>query len=326
MKINLNNATIEEIRSVYLDIVRIHGGNAYKSDWLSKNGYNKLTYQIRKRKIHWIKFREECGIKGVKRAPIRKETLEELMEIYKTLIKKHGEKAYSSDWLRRKGHQGLLKQVRSKHDLTWNEFRKKCGIDKVFIRKIMSIDELIPEYLLILKKHGKTTYRTQSWMGRHGYRWMTDHVRKSDISWVDFNRKIGFKVKRLGSEYDIDELVEEYKKVVKKHGENAYRSTWMTDNGYLWLYQRSRKLGFYWDDFRKKCEFNNTLQRKKFRIKELLEEFKPIKNEHGDNTCKIKWMMNNGYRWITEQVLSYDIKWSQFVQMSKDEIEMEFHW
>jgi len=327
VKINLHNSTMEELYSVYLDIVKIHGEKAYNSNWLSGNGYSRIVNQIRKRNISWIDFRKKCGFKIINKFKRRNETLEELMDIYKSLIRKHGEKAYSSNWICKNGHQWLANQVRVKHKLTWNEFRKKSGIDKVLIRKIKPINELITEYLLILKKHGEIKYRSQLWMVKNGYRWITNHVRKNNISWIDFNRKTGIKVKPIRREYNIDELIESYKRAVKKHGENAYRSTWMSNNGYLWLYQRSRKLGFYWADFRKKCGFNKPLQRERLSIQELLEEFKSIESIHGeDDTRKVKWMMNNGYRWITEQVLNYDIKWNCFIQMSKKEIEMEFKW
>ncbi|HUU88872.1 MAG TPA: hypothetical protein VMX17_14130, partial [Candidatus Glassbacteria bacterium] len=149
------------------------------------------------------------------------------------------------------------KQVTRKYKLSWNEFRKKCGVDVTLTRMDLSLEDLMEEYKAIIEEHGEKAY-SSPWMRKNGYEWIyTQSIRKHKLSWNEFRKKCGveFKSKFESRDLSLDDLIEEYQPIIKEHGEKAYSSGWIIENGYKWIYKQiNEKHKIPWSHFVQMCK------------------------------------------------------------------------
>jgi len=310
-----DNLSLENLKDEYKKVVKKHGEDAYSSSWLNKNNYSWLCQQISKKyKIKWDVFRGQCGFDVKLKYTKREETLKDLIDEYKQIVEKYGEIAYSCNWLIHNGYNWLYEQVFKKHKIKWGDFRKQCGFDNVLQRENLSLKDLKEEYKNIVKEYGEDAY-SSNWIRNNGYSWLYSQVSVTyRIKWNNFKIQCGFnnQLKRLN--LSLEDLKEEYKNIVKEHGEDAYSCSWLNKNGYGWLHQQiwlKHKLS--WDDFKKQCGFNNQLQRLTLSLEDLKEEYKKIVKKYGEKAYSSDWLNKNGYRWIYKQVSQkHKIRWNDF--------------
>ena len=243
------NETLEELIGIYKSIVLKNGEKTYSCKWVIENGHKWIYRQVtKKHKISWPKFRKKCGID----ATLNREdvlSLNDLVEEYKSITKEHGEKAYSSDWIQKNGYSWLYDQVSNKHKLSWDDFRKKSGIDVIFNRKDVLLEDLIEKYKSIIREHGEKAYSCE-WLRKNGYLWLYEQINKKyGMEWNDFRKQCGIDVIFKRKNLSLNDLMEEYESIIKESGEKAYSCGWMDKNSHNWLCTQVRKHDIPWPHF-----------------------------------------------------------------------------
>ena len=240
--------SLKELQEIYVAIVEEHGEKAYSCEWMSKNGYNWLYLQsLQKHKIKWNDFRKQCGINN-------ELNLEDIIKKYQSIVDEYGEKAYRSQWILKNGYSWIYTRISKKHGLEWNDFKAMCGFNNKLRREILSIKGLIEEYKSIVKEHGKKAYSSE-WIAKNEYGWLYQQVtRKHKIKWDEFRIQCEIDIK-LNRFMTLEELIEEYKSIVKEYGKKAYSSEWIAKNEYGWLYEQvSKKHKISWKQFIQMCK------------------------------------------------------------------------
>jgi len=317
---------LEELQNIYIAIVEKHGEKAYSCEWIQKSECRWLYVQVsRKYKIKWNDFRKQCGIHV---ELFKTKTLQDIVEEYKSIVVKYGEKAYRCQWMNENGYNWLYQQVRIKHKLSWNEFKKMCGVDRILMRIDLSLENLIEEYKSIVLEHGEKAYNIL-WMKENKNQWLCDQVRsKYNLSWDEFRRLCGFEfdnkfAKRIET---LNDLIKKYKLVVGKYGEKAYSCEWMKRNGYGWIYDLCKRYTSSWREFKKLCGIFD-IYRRNVSFEYLIDEYSRVIKTHGELSYRTKWLIGNGYGWIVSQIHErFNMSWKQFVQMCKPKVEVEFTW
>jgi len=321
------NFSINDLIKEYKIIVEEHEEKAYNSSWIQKNGYYWLFSQVtRKYKMKWNEFKNKCGFNFILKKEIL--SLAQLKEKYKEIVLKHGKKAYSSKWIIKNNYHWLYRQVIKNHKMKWNEFKESCGIKDMLRKDLISLEEIIKEYKLIVKEHGKKAY-SSGWIIKNKYGWLYWQIsKKYKFKWNDFRKQCGFDFEFQKKGLSLEELIKEYKLIVKEHGEKSYSSTWMTKNGYQWLCQQVNiKYKMKWIDFRKQCGIDIELNRF-MTLEVLIEEYKTRVKKYGEKAYSSGWILkSSNFGWLFNQVTRINkIPWAQFIQMCKSQIEVDFEW
>jgi len=183
--------------------------------------------------------------------------------------------------------------------------------------KVLFFEDLKSIYIQIVNEYGKDTYSCV-WMKKNGFGWLYEQVvKKYKIKWNTFREDCGVYVVFRRTNLSLQNLIKEYKKVVKKHKEKAYSNEWMRQNGYLWLCQQiAQKHKMKWNEFKKLCGFDSILVKRTLPLESLIKEYKKIVKKYKEEAYSCTWMKKNGYDWLYRQVSNkYRIPWKQFIQM-----------
>lgn len=245
----------EELIAEYKRVRCKHGKKTQSSVWMREHGYAWIEQHVHKRKKIWWDFKKDAGFDDpvVSHPSLSKK---KLIQAYKTLVKKEGEKALYCNWLFKNGYTWLYNQARN-HFESWNKFKVETQVaTDALRRKSHTVEELIQEYQRLRRKHGKRL-SSSSEMLREGYGWILKQAAERGLKWNQFRKKAGFNdtfAKKIGMSFEM--IVEEYQKILAKHGTVATSRKWMLDNGYFHIYDRcriNRGLKMSWPDFVALC-------------------------------------------------------------------------
>jgi hypothetical protein len=245
-----------------------------------------------------------------------KYTLEDLIKVYQSVRKKHGDKAKSCKWIEKQGYSWLYNQVR-KRGFFWNDFKEQCGFkEKPLKSNNVSEMGLIKEYQELRKKHGDKT-KSCEWLINNGYGGLYQRATRGKTSWDDFKKKAGFDEEPLKRKMDLEELIKIYQDIRKEHGDKAINSRWFRNGEHAWLYgQVCKKYKIKWEDFKNKAGFKDEPLNRFVTFEELLQSYRDVRERHSEANSS-GWMIRNDYGWIYTQVRKkYKMKWDEFKKQS----------
>jgi len=287
----------------------------------------------------------------------KKIPLNDLVEEYKSIVERHGDCAFNSNWFQKYRENGVLqyqwlyRQVSKSYKIKWSDFVIEiCGYKVTpFFRKSLSVQELIEKHKEMYKELGNCVLSSK-WMvdqrenKRRKYYWMMQRLRSLGVNWSEFIKKCNYKEdpkNRIG--ISLEDKIEIFKEAYKKYGDDVFNSIWIKmykENDKLkfrWLYAQVRvKHDLSWNEFVTLAGFNGKLVTRnlmKIPLNDLTQEMRNIVNIHGINGFSsdfIQMYKENGkriYYWLYTQVYQkHSLDWKCFVQMCKSEIEMKFEW
>jgi len=241
----------------YRMIRKRHGDKARNSEWITSNGYGAFYQRIRKYDLTWHQFLQKAGFDSTPISKAEVVDLEEVIEEYQNVRKKHGDKAKNCRWLIRKGYRRLYWRVSHKLGIPWEEFKHKAGFDdEPFDRRGMTQPDLIKEYKKVRKEVGNNA-RNSQWLKRNGYGFIPSLVNtKFHMGWNEFKKISGFDeepLQRTGT--TLEDLIKEYWKVNAGRAVRINSCYWFQLNGYIWLdLQLRNKFNLSWSDFVNLCD------------------------------------------------------------------------
>ncbi len=120
--------------------------------------------------------------------------------------------------------------------------------------KNLTLEDLQKMYGDIISQYGEKAY-SSTWIRKNNYSWLYQQVvQKCKITWSDFRKKCGFNVTLNHERISLQQLIEEYRLIVKERGEKSLSCGWIQKNGYWWVYRQATiKNKLSWKEFKSRC-------------------------------------------------------------------------
>jgi len=298
--------TKKSTKKEYKEIIKKHGDKAKSSGWMMKNGHGGLVSYACKAFGNWDNFKKECGINDKPLIIFR--TKKSTKKEYKEIIKKHGDKAKSSVWMRKNGHSGLVSYASNAFG-NWNNFKKECGINDKNLHTLWTKESSKKEYKEAIKKHGDKA-KNSEWMNKNGHSGLVSYARKAFGYWSKFQKECGIDINPYRTKKSTKK---EYKEIIKKHGDKAKSSGWMQKNGHSGLVSYACKAFGGWNNFKKECGINDKPLRTRWTKESAIIKYTEIIKKHGDKAKSSEWMNKNGFGGLVSYVSNAFGLWKKFL-------------
>ena len=242
---------------------------------------------------------------------------DELLNGLRYLVAKYGNQAKSSSWLKENGFSGFQCAARKKFG-SWNKFLAAAGFELTVNKyKGWSENQFIEEHQKLVAKHGDQAKSSQ-WLIKNGLSCFQFAAKKKFGYWNDFLTTAGFEVtKDKYKGWSEKQFIEEFKKIIAKHGDQAKSSKWLQKNGFNGFQQATAKKFGSWKKFLIAAGFETTINRYKgWSEQQFIEEFKKLVAEHGEEAKSSGWLLKNGFSGFHDAAKRKFGSWSAFRKAS----------
>ncbi len=258
-------------------------------------------------------------------------TLDDLVGSYRQLREEHGERARTVKGLGSLGHGWLYDRCKDRFTLNWAGLKALAGYHDPPAVAGRDPVAIITRVLTSPAVKGRLKCCDRRWMTDNGFSCLVGLAEKRlksqwthivpEVLGVPSPQPHVEKAQASDPVHPDDSkggslraLIDEYREVVKQHGDEALSSTWLQRNGCGRVYYRARAHGISWSRFRGMCGLSAC--RKGLHgqtLDQLNEAYNGIRDRCGEDASSSSWMQRHGHGWVVSHAYKkHDLRWRQF--------------